>query len=39
MYRVRNQIGCTEKLQASCGNKGITVAMLDTGERVIIMSS
>lgn len=31
MYRVRNQIGCTEKLQASCGNKGITVAMLDTG--------
>lgn len=31
MYRVRNQIGCTKELVTSCGNRGITVAMLDTG--------
>ena len=31
MFRVRNQIGCTKELVASCKNKGITVAVLDTG--------
>jgi len=31
MYRVRNQIGCTKELVASCKNEGITVAVLDTG--------
>ncbi len=39
MLRVRQQIGCSEELVESCGKKGITVAMLDTGERVIILSS
>ena len=31
MLRVRQQIGCSEELVESCGKKGITVAMLDTG--------
>ena len=31
MLRVRKQIGCTDEIVASCGKKGITVAMLDTG--------
>lgn len=31
MLRVRNQIGCSDELIQSCGRKGITVAMLDTG--------
>lgn len=39
MLRVRKQIGCSDELIRSCGTEGITVAMLDTGERVIIMSS
>lgn len=31
MYRVKKQIGCTKELVTACGNRGITVAMLDTG--------
>ena len=31
MLRVRRQIGCTDQLVESCGKKGVTVAMLDTG--------
>ncbi len=39
MLRVRQQVGCSDELIDSCGKKGITIAMLDTGERVIILSS
>lgn len=39
MLRVRKQIGCSDELVRSCGNRGVTIAMLDTGERVIILSS
>lgn len=38
MKRVRKQIGCENVVQALTG-KNITIAVLDTGERVIIMSS
>lgn len=31
MLRVRWQVGCSDELVESCGKKGITVAMLDTG--------
>ena len=31
MLRVRKQIKCSDELIASCGTKGITIAMLDTG--------
>lgn len=31
MLRVRWQIGCTDEIVESCGKKGITVAVLDTG--------
>lgn len=31
MLRVRKQLGCSDELQKSCGNSGVTVAMLDTG--------
>ncbi|MEY8265757.1 S8 family peptidase [Lachnospiraceae bacterium 64-25] len=31
MLRVRQQVGCSDELVNACGNKGITVAMLDTG--------
>ena len=31
MLRVRKQIGCSDELVFSCGKKGVTVAMLDTG--------
>lgn len=31
MLRVRWQVGCSDELVESCGRKGITVAMLDTG--------
>ncbi|MDE5909239.1 MAG: S8 family peptidase [Lachnospiraceae bacterium] len=31
MLRVRQQVGCSDELVYSCGNKGITIAMLDTG--------
>lgn len=31
MLRVRKQIGCSDDLIRSCGNRGITIAMLDTG--------
>lgn len=31
MLRVRNQIGCSDELVESCGQRGITIAMLDTG--------
>ena len=39
MLRVRRQIGCSDELLDTCRGSGVTVAMLDTGERVIIMSS
>lgn len=39
MLRVRQQVGCSDELIHSCGTKGITIAMLDTGERVIILLS
>ncbi len=39
MLRVRQQVGCTDELTRTCGSRGITIAMLDTGERVIILSS
>lgn len=31
MLRVRWQVGCSDELSFSCGSKGVTVAMLDTG--------
>lgn len=31
MLRVRKQVGCTEELVRSCGDNGVTVAVLDTG--------
>lgn len=31
MLRVRQQVGCSDELIHSCGTKGITIAMLDTG--------
>ena len=31
MLRVREQIGCSDELQKSCGRNGVTIAMLDTG--------
>ncbi len=31
MLRVRGQIGCTDSVISSCGEKGVTIAMLDTG--------
>lgn len=31
MLRVRNQIGCSDELIASCKKQGVTIAMLDTG--------
>ena len=31
MLRVREQVGCSEELVASCGSRGVTVAVLDTG--------
>ncbi len=31
MFRVRKQLGCTDQLVNACGNKGVTIAVLDTG--------
>lgn len=31
MLRVRWQVGCSDELTFSCGSKGVTIAMLDTG--------
>ncbi|MCM1087775.1 MAG: S8 family peptidase [Muribaculaceae bacterium] len=31
MYRVRNQLGCSDALQQSCTGEPVTVAVLDTG--------
>ena len=31
MLRVRWQVGCSDELSFSCGSKGVTIAMLDTG--------
>ncbi len=39
MLRVRQQVGCSDEVISFYNGKGITVAMLDTGERVIILSS
>lgn len=38
MYRVRKQLGCSDRLQQSCKGAPVTVAVLDTGERVILLS-
>ena len=34
MLRVRHQVGCSDELIRSCGNNGVTIAMLDTGVAV-----
>ncbi len=34
MLRVRHQVGCSDELIHSCGNNGVTIAMLDTGVAV-----
>ena len=45
MFRVRQQFGCTDEVMDSCLGRNfskedaIRVAVLDTGERVIIMSN
>ncbi|MCM1134014.1 MAG: hypothetical protein NC400_00415 [Clostridium sp.] len=39
MLRVRWQVGCSDELVYSCGSKGVTIAMLDTGQRVIMWLS
>lgn len=31
MLRVRQQVGCSDELIFACGEKGVTIAMLDTG--------
>lgn len=31
MLRVRRQVGCSDELIVSCGDRGVTIAMLDTG--------
>ena len=31
MLRVRWQVGCSDELSFSCGNRSVTIAMLDTG--------
>ncbi|MDR2889762.1 MAG: S8 family peptidase [Lachnospiraceae bacterium] len=31
MFRVRKQLGCHDRLVSTCGNEGVTVAVLDTG--------
>lgn len=37
MLRVRKQIGCSDELIRSCGTGGVTIAVLDTGDRVILL--
>lgn len=37
--RVRKQVGCTDDMQENIMTEEITVAVLDTGERVIIWLS
>lgn len=37
--RVRKQVGCTDYIQRDIVTEEIAVAVLDTGERVIILSS
>ena len=37
MDRVKRQLGCSEKIQYSVATEDICVAVLDTGERVIIL--
>lgn len=39
MNRVRKQVGCTDHIQEDIVTEDVTVAVLDTGERVIILSS
>lgn len=39
MLRVREQVGCSDELISSCGDSGVTIAVLDTGERVIMLLS
>lgn len=31
MLRVRQQVGCSDELVYACGDRGVTIAMLDTG--------
>lgn len=37
--RVRKQVGCTDYIQRDIVTEDITVAVLDTGERVIMLLS
>ena len=37
MDRVKRQLGCSEKIQYNIATEDICVAVLDTGERVIIL--
>ncbi len=38
MNRVRKQVGCSDRIQNDIVSDNISVAILDTGERVIILS-
>ncbi len=37
MLRVRKQLGCSDELIRSCGTNGVTIAVLDTGDRVTVL--
>lgn len=37
--RVRKQVECSDRIQEDIVTEDVTVAVLDTGERVIILSS
>lgn len=39
MNRVRKQVGCSDHMQNNIITENVAVAVLDTGERVIILSS
>ncbi len=39
MQRVRKQIGCESEIAGKYTGRNVTVAVLDTGERVILMSN
>lgn len=39
MNRVRKQVGCSDYIQEDIITENVAVAVLDTGERVIILSS
>ncbi len=37
MLRVRKQLGCSDELIRSCGTNSVTIAVLDTGDRVTVL--